>query len=320
MGKLRLNINQKRAYLTALEKVVREVGESVLTQREVLITDTHDYKGHESSTIDVFAREKMQAALDRFMPDFEGVMRLELRPYAKTLIETENHCPLVLIIDEIEGTTNTKRCLAASLEYRPLAIISVALSLSESLKDLILGAVYVFDQGEVFSAMRINETEFLTFCNQKLISPEEVIHTRGDSRTRVLVIGYSNSHRGKKGELEQVLYEPFRVYEGCRASGMDIIALLRNQTDAYIDLRSYWSTKNSRGQEKEAMLQVYDIAGVIPIAEGCGLKVTDAEGNPWGNYNLEDTIPLVISRPGIHQTILDKIRPLVEKWKGGTTK
>ena len=312
-----LGFDQKRDLLFALEKVVREAGEEILTQRGSKIFDTTDYKGHESSILDIFARERVQAALDRHLPELEGIVRFELRPFSKTLIEPEEHQHFVLIIDEIEGTTNTKRCLASSLEYRPMALVSLALSTSESLKDLVLGTVYTFDQGEVFSALRVADDSFLAFRNSQVIQPSSVLSTRGDSRKRILVVGYSNSHRIEKGEVEQALYDKkLKVYDGCRASGMDIINLLRNATDAYIDLRHYWSTKDEKGQEKEAMLQVYDSAGVIPIAEGCGMKVTDAEGKSWWEYNLEDTIPLVIARPDIHQLILDTIKPFVEKWKG----
>lgn len=311
-----LSFNQKRDLLFALEKVARETGEEILTQRGKNIFDTVDYRGHESSIIDNFARERMQAALDRYLPQLEGIVRFELRPFSKALLESEKHQNFVLIIDEIEGTTNTKRCLAATLEYRPLALVSLALSLSESLNDLILSAVYAFDQGEVFSALCVADDNFLAFRNGQIIQPALVMPTLGDSRKRILVVGYSNSHRLKKGEVEQALYDKrLKVYDGCRASGMDIINLLRNATDAYIDLRHYWSTKDEKGQEKEAMLQVYDIAGVIPIAEGCGIKVTDAEGKSWREYNLEDTIPLVVARPDIHQLILDTIKPFVEKWK-----
>lgn len=311
-----LSITQKIRYLSGLERVVKEAGEQILAQRGARIADTRQYKGHESSTIDDFARERVQAGLDRHLPECEGIVRFELRPFTKKLIEIEKHMPLVLIIDEIEGTTNTKRCLSSILEYRPLALVSIALSLSPNLKDLTIGVVYTLDQGEVFSAFR-TEKGFLAFRNRKLIYPEEIVETRGDSQKRVLVIGYSNSHRLKKGEVEQALYNrKFRVYEGCRASGMDIINLLRNSADAYIDLRSFWSTKDDKREEREAMLEIYDIAGVIPIAEGCGLKVTDAEGKSWRDYKIEDTIPLVISRPDIHQTVLETIKPLVEKWKG----
>ena len=287
-----------------------------MAQKGLKIFDTIDYKGHEESSIDDFARERVQAALDRHLPEFEGIVRFELRPFSKTLIEAEKHKRFVLIIDEIEGTTNTKRCLAATLEYRPMALVSLALSTSESLKDLVLGTVYTFDRGEIFSALYVGDDNFLTFRNHEIIQPELIMPTKGDSRKRILVIGYSNSHRLEKGEVEQALYnKKLKVYDGCRASGMDIINLLRNSTDAYVDLRHYWSTKDAEGHEKEAMLQVYDIAGVIPIAEGCGMKVTDAEGRSWREYSLEDSIPLVVARPDIHQLIIDTIKPFIEKWK-----
>ncbi len=312
-----LSFGQKRDLLFASERIVKESGEEILAQRGTKIFDTADYKGHESSNIDTYARERVQAALDRHLPELEGIVRFELRPFSKTLIETDEHQPLVLIIDEIEGTTNTKRCLAAALEHLPLALVSLALSASESLKDLVLGAVYTFDQGEVFSALCVSDDNFLTFRNGQVIQTSSVASTKGDSRKRILVVGYSNSHRVKKGGVEQALYnKKMKVYDGCRASGMDIINLLRNGTDAYIDLRRYWSTKDEQGEEKEAMLQVYDIAGAIPIAEGCGMKVTDAEGRSWREYNLGDTIPLVVARPDIHQLILDTIKPFVEKWRG----
>jgi len=315
---MNLDLGQKRTFLYALERVAREVGQHVLSLRKLDICDTHDYKGHESSTIDSCARDFMQTCLERHLPEFEGKVRFELRPITKSLMEKEEHVDLVLIIDEIEGTTNTKRCLASAFdEYRPQAVISLALSLSDSLKDVVASVVYTLDLGETFSALRVEGDKFLAFLNQKLIDPELVIHTRGDSRRRVLVIGYSNSHRLKKGELEQTIYDQgFRVYEGCRASGMDMVNLIRNQTDAYIDLRRFWSTKGSSGKEKEAMLEVYDCAGVLPIAEGCGLVVTDAEGNSWHDYQLNDAIPLVVARPDIHPKILETIQPLVEKWKG----
>lgn len=309
-----MNLNEKLRYREKIEEIVKGVGEYLLTKRESEIADTHDYKGHESSSIDACAREKMQVLIDQFLPDFEGIVRFELRPYIKKLIEKNEHRHMVLIADEIEGTTNTKRCLSATLDSKPAAVISLALSLTESLEHLVVGAIYTLDQGEVFSAIK-TEDRFLSFRNSKLINHDEVVHRKGDSRWRVMVVGYSNSHRLKKAEVEQAIYDKaIKVYEGCRASGMDIINIIRNLFDAYVDLRSYWSTKKE-GKENEAMLQVYDIAGVIPIAEGCGLKVTDAEGKPWTSYRIEDTIPLIVSRPELHPMLLDLIQPLIEKWK-----
>jgi len=298
----------------AMTHIVPVVGEALLASTKEIF-DTHDYKGHESSSLDDVARQLMQKTLDEFLPDFEGMVRLELRPYSIVFLEKREHHPLTLIIDEIEGTTNTKRCMASAFEYRPASLISMGLSFSESLKDLAVGAVYTLDRSEVFSAFK-TDGHFLAFHDNKLIYEDEIIKTKGDSKRRILVIGYSNSHRTKKGQLEQALFDSgLKVYDGCRSSGMDIINIIRNNTDAYVDLRSFWSTKDADGHENEAMLQTYDVAGVIPIAEGCGLKVSDAEGNSWHNYELETPIPLIVSRPDIYEQIMKVVKPFAEKWK-----
>jgi len=311
-----LDLDKKRRFLFALEKIARETGQKVLCCKKMEISDTHEYKGHESSTVDAYAREKMQSAIDTYLPDFEGIIRFELRPFSRSFLEKKDQKqPMVLIIDEIDGTTNTKRCLAANLDYRPVAGVSIALSLSELLKDLVVGVFYTLDSGETFSSFRM-EKEFLSFRNNVLMDPSEIAQRRGDSKKRILVVGYSNSHRKKKGEVEQALFDDkFTVYDGCRASSMDIINIIRNAYDAYIDLRTYWSTRNEKGEEKEAMLQVYDVAGVIPVVEGCGLVATDALGEPWERYGLDDSIPLVIARPDIHSDILRVIKPFVRQWK-----
>lgn len=312
-----MRFDEVKAFHHAMTHIVQAVGENLLLSTRI-VEDTHDYKGHESSSLDDVARQLMQEYLNKYLEDFEGTVRLELRPYAITLLEKTTHNPLTMIIDEIEGTTNTKRCMASNFDYRPQALISMALSFSDSLKDLAVGSVYTLDRGEVFSAFKV-DAHFLAFHNNQIIYEDEIVKTKGDSKKRVLVIGYSNSHRLQKGQLEQALYDSgLKVYEGCRSSGMDVINIIRNSADAYIDLRSFWSAKDDEGHEKEAMLQTYDIAGVIPIAEGCGLKVSDAEGNPWRNYELEDQIPLVVSRPDIYDKIISVVKPLAEKWKNPT--
>lgn len=314
---MELGFEQRKELLFRIQSIVKDVGRGIIQQRGVEIFDVADYKGHESSNIDDIARRIVEVSIDERLPDFEGVIRFELRPFAKTLLETPEHQNLVLIVDEIEGTTNTKRCLSAELEYRPSAVVSIAIGTGPLLRDIFASAVYTLDREEVFSALKADEEHFLSFYNGRLIDPASIIPTRGDSRKRVLVIGYSNSHRLKKGEVEQALYNRgLRVYEGCRSSGMDLINLLRNANDAYIDLRHYWSTEDENGKEKEAMLQVYDVAGVIPIVTGCGIKITDAEGNNLEKYGLDDTIPLIAARPDIYELLIETIQPLIERWRG----
>ncbi len=305
-----------RLYLHALQKIVREVGLQILKRPDgENIADTHDHFGHESSTVDITARDLFQRALDHHFPDFEGVVKFELNPYRREKLDPDKHKAFAVIVDEIDGTTNAKRCFASQLHYRPTAAISVALCVGETLEHLVIGVIYTLDTGEVFSAIKVNDEEFFALHDDKLIWPSDIIETRGDSRERIIVAGYSNSFRHHKADAEDALIaKRIKVYDGSRSSAMDVINVIRNQYDAYVDLRHYWSTKDEKGHEKEAMLQVYDIAGVIPIAIGCGLTVTDALGNPWQDYSFHYSIPIVIARPGIHAKIIEALKPVIEAW------
>lgn len=307
--------DELREVLAAVEKIVAQVGREVREYAGPAPYDTGTVRGHEESTIDDFARMKMQIAIDKYLPELEGIIRLELRPFEKSFLEGGKSFKYVLIIDEIEGTTNTKRCLASPLSYRPLAGVSLAVLLSETLEDLVVGAFFTMASGNVYSSILSGQGSFMSFLDGKRLEPDELVETAGDSKKRIYVIGYSNSHRIKKGELEQALWDAgFKVYDGCRASGVDITSLIRGQIDAYVDLRQTWSTLDELGVEQEAQLQTYDIAGMIPIALGCGMEVSDPTGGDWQSYGLMDAIPLVISRPGIHQKILDIVSPLAQKW------
>ncbi|MCX6809714.1 MAG: hypothetical protein NTZ65_03140 [Candidatus Berkelbacteria bacterium] len=236
------------------------------------------------------------------------------------MVENTTHNPMYLVCDELEGTTNAKRCFSSPIKHRPQSTVSMALLSAKNLGSLVASAVYLLNhapgEGRVYSAVLIEHDQYLVTLDRTELPAKSIVNTHGDSINRILVIGYSNTHRRKKGDVEQLLADQkFRIYDGCRASSMDVINIIRNEYDAYVDLRHFWSTKGSDGVEKEAMLEVYDIAGVLPIALGCGLTVTDATGNSLNGYELDATIPLVIARPDIHEKILETIQPLVQEWK-----
>lgn len=323
---MKLLAKDSAGILRVLRDVARHAGKRILASRGGELQDTHDLRGHESSVIDDVARSAVEAGLRKYWPEFKGRLFFELDPYLKHDIDDNRHPNLVLIIDELEGTTNTKRCLSSAFEYQPQACVSIALSEANSLKGLRVSAVYLLSEAKVFSAMRIERGYYMSFVEDSRIDPEEVRETRGDSRARVIVAGYSNSHRQKKAKLEEALWQAgIKVYEGCRASAVDLLGVIRNQFDAYIDLRALWSTKKD-GVEQEAMLQVYDIAGILPVVLGSGLLVSDAFGNDWEAYEYNSSIPLVVSRgcgyrhkPSdpelqLNDVILDIVKPFAEKW------
>lgn len=298
-----------------LSSVVKKSGEAVLAYRGP-ISDTGEHFGHELSTIDEYARSIVNKYLDELLPDIHGIRRFELRPVDIRALADHEHGDakgnrrLVYIIDEIDGTTNTKRELANLKDGdvpKPQASTSIAVCKGKSIGSVQVGAIFTFDTGDVYSAFNTNNT-YLSFKNDKLIRPSEHGSILGDSVPRVIVAGYSNTNRFEKAKWESALFDRgIRVYEGCRSSSVDIINIIRGRFDAYIDARALW------GHGSGARLQAYDISASIPIALGAGFSVSDCDGNAWEKYNLNDSIPLVVSRStSLHEKIIESVEPLLE--------
>lgn len=299
--------------------VVRKAGEHILSYRG-LVYDTGVQYGHEASNIDDYATSVVSTLLDEMYENVDGIRRFEHRQVDITVKNKTDVRPsgkLVFIIDEIDGTTNTKRVLSNlqpfSAEPHPQAGTSIAICTGENLDTLRTGAIYTFDTGETFSAQRVAEDYFFAFRNGIKINFEDrqFENAKGDSVNRIMVIGYSNKNRLEKGRWEDKLHNKakFRVYEGCRASSIDVINMTRGNFDAYVDARALW------GEKSGAMLQAYDISAAIAIAKGYGFIVTDVFGEPYQKYGLNDAIPIVISRSQmIHEKILETIRPLTKRY------
>jgi fructose-1,6-bisphosphatase/inositol monophosphatase family enzyme len=177
---------------------------------------------------------------------------------------------------------------------------------------IVVGAVYDMLNNVTFSGMRI-EGHHLAFADRMLLNPHDFAQKQGDSSTRIMVVGYSNKERAKKAEIEAAILaadrtgRDFRVYEGCRSSTIDVLNIARNQFDAYVDARALWP-------QSGAMLYPYDIAGVIPVALGCGLVVTDAYGNPVNTYSAKNVpLSVIIARPKLHPQLVEAIRSALPK-------
>lgn len=306
---MEIDLVKKRELMRKLARVVGYAGK-IISENKDEVVDTRQHKGHDESSIDAVARSAIIDGIEKFAPELEGKLQFELMPYNKKLIEIERDASynITLIMDEIDGTTNTKRAKASMLECVPNAAVCIALCTGSTLKDLQVGVVYTLDTKEIFSGIRVQGKDFFAYKNKELIYPEDIEGMHGDSKFRVLVVKYSNEKRVEIAEIEEVLYNSsIGVYEGCRSSTMDILNVIRNQNDAYIDIRALFPAKCG------AQLQAYDVAAVIPVAIGSGLIVTDVFGNPVDVYGETDVIPLVVSRPEIHDKVIKTIAPIVNK-------
>jgi len=314
-------LSLKREYLFALEGVVKDVAEKILEYKGP-VQDTKHIRGHEESSIDRLAYEWTFGSLeehfckfpekDRFMGKYLFELH-ELQDIGmEKLKKADENKRGVLRIDEIDGTTNTKRSKASSFSYGPAATVSIALCENESFSSIIIGTVYDMHNRNIFSGMRVDE-DYMAFCDRVLLNPKDFEEKKGDTSTRIIVVGYSNRERIKKGEIEQAILEAdktkrdFRIYDGCRSTTNDILNILRNQYDAYIDPRAIWPGSG-------AMLYPYDIAGVIPIAYGCGLEISDIEGNPIESYNgRNEPLTIIVARKGMKDKFIEILKPIVSK-------
>lgn len=295
--------------------VVKRAGETILSYRGP-ISDIGQHDGHELSTVDEFARTVVNNALDQAFPDLDCIRRYELRPISIRSYDRESPTRRKnFIIDEIDGTTNLKREVAnlkPGDTPQPQAATCIAISKGLTLGGVQAAAIFTFDTHDVYSVVRARDS-FFAFKNDVLLRESDYAQALGDTMDRVILVGYSNKNRGEKGRWENTLWgENTRVYEGCRASSIDIINIIRGRSDAYIDPRALW------GEQSGARLQTYDVAAAIPIALGLGFTVSDVYGKSWQRYGLNDAIPLVISRSErLHEEILRLIKPLLAAEKGG---
>jgi fructose-1,6-bisphosphatase/inositol monophosphatase family enzyme len=241
---------------------------------------------------------------------FRGKYLFELHELQDIEESPEENNGKVLRIDEIDGTTNTKRTKASLLGHNPRAAVSIALCEDESMGSIIVGVVYDMHNKNTFSGLRIDGS-YMAFCDRVLLDPEGFKEKKGDSSTRIMVVGYSNRERMKKAEIEQAILDAdktkkdFRIYGGSRSSTIDILNILRNQYDAYIDPRALWPGSG-------AMLYPYDVAGVIPIAYGCGLEISDVFGKPIEMHNgKNEPLSLIVARKGLKDRFMETLAPIV---------
>jgi len=279
----------------ALEDVAREVGQNILNYKGP-VEDTKHIRGHEESSIDLFAYTTMIGSLEKHLASFtkedrfKGEYLFELHELQDLVSEKERGSVLrVLRIDEIDGTTNTKRQIASLFDYNPNSAVSIALCQDESMGSIEVGVIYDLHNNNTFSAMHVDDS-YVSFCDRKILNP--------------------NDFEEKKGEIEQAILaadptkKDFRIYDGCRSTAIDIISILRNQFDAYIDPRALWKGSG-------AMLYQYDIAGVIPIAYGCGLEISDIYGNPIDSYSgRNEPLSIIIARKGLKERFVEALKPI----------
>jgi fructose-1,6-bisphosphatase/inositol monophosphatase family enzyme len=309
-------------YLHILENVAKNVAKKI-DDYGGKVYDTLHKRGHEESILDIKAYEWMTGSLEeemRILKDsekFKGQFLYELREVQDVEKKKgDNLVKGVMIIDEIDGTTNTKRAKASLFKYGPRACVSVSLGDSTDLGSILVGVVHDLHNNNTFSGVRFLENipkSFIAFCDGMRLNPYDFFEKKGDECNRIMVVGYSNTERIKKAKIEEAIIgidgkkKEYRVYDGSRSSANDILNIIKNQYDAYVDPRALW-------QDSGAMLEPYDVAGIIPIAYGCGLEVCDIFGEPIEDYVQGKPLTLIIARNNeLKNKIVNSLKPLLKE-------
>lgn len=303
-----MDFNTRRWYLRGLTQVVRETGEAILQRRGTVLFDTRTYEGHEESNLDIVARRSFLSSFETHLPGFRGVLKFELEPFERTPLGDKGEGDLLTgLIDEVDGTTNAKRALSSPFESPLQAAVCAAISTSERLGDLQVGVTLALDCNQVWAGIRTEGQAFLLIVDDRIVHPEDIRESRGDSKSRLVVADYSTDMYGRIADIKQALFDAgLRPYGGCRATGMDIINMLRNGWDGYIDPRAAW--EDSIG----AKLHSYDVASSLPCVLGAGFDVSNIYGEDWQDYTFDDTMHIMINRPDIHGEVVKVVSHVVK--------
>jgi len=289
-------------------EAVQVTGEHVLQMRGDAIFDTVEQSSHQFSTVDGEGSNRLRSALTDIAEGIGGSI-IEESDATRSLRENPNLAFPLFIADAVEGTTNAKRGLAAHFRRPIHAGTSVMVLENSRLSSVVASAFFDFASGHVFSSVRAEPGTFLPFANGALIDRHTVLKSRGDSQLYAAVPGYSHRNIQERGLTEEVLAKAmFRTTGGSRSSAQDLIDVLCNQIDAYVDLRARFTGRSSDSQDE--VLHSWDVGGILPVLDGAGFLISDETGNDWQLREFDEPLALIVARPNIRASILQAISSL----------
>ncbi len=302
-----LSQTERTEYMLKLSRVVKETGEHVLHIDRAKIFDTVEVARHQFSTVDAEASSKLRAALDRELGIFPGTVLEESDTPRARLEPNQLKYPL-LLCDALEGSTNAKRGLAAYLR-RPILAGTLAMILeSEELCMVAASAFYDFASRKVLASFRTETGCFVAFIDERIVTQECIVETKGDSHTYAIIPGYSHANVEARAAVESALLEVgIESAGGSRSSAQDLVNLLCNQADAYVDLRALFPGST---ESRDEVLHTWDVGGLLPVLDSVGFRITDVTGQSWQKLHIWDRLAIVVSRPALQSRILDALHSL----------
>ncbi|MFH1354297.1 MAG: hypothetical protein ABIH36_03325 [bacterium] len=298
--------SQRTKTMLDLCRVARKTGDHVLSMGADDIHDTENVHGHQYSTADDVAASALRRVISEVMPDFTSDVVEEADGRRATGRELKYP---IMVCDALEGSTNTKRALASKNRGRPIFGGTSAMVLERAeLSSIVACAVYDFASKSVYSAVRTEPGSFLAFLNRELIPQAEVQEARGDSQWYAVVPGYSHGNVKARCEVEEAIQAAGgRTTGGCRSSLQDLLDMVSNQVDAYVDLRALFSGGTEGSDE---VLHPWDVGGALPVLDGLGFTITDENGVGWQKRCFGEPLTLIAARPSLAKKVLEAVQTL----------
>lgn len=294
-------------YMLQLSKIVKETSEHVLGIAREKIFDTVEVARHQFSTVSAEASNNLRANLEKHLKNFPGSV-VEESDIPRVLLELKQLKPLLLLCDAVEGETNAKRGLASGI-HRPIQAGTMAMILeSQELCMIAASAFCDFASKQVFASVRTESGCFLSFVDGRILAPNCGLETQGDSHRYAIVPGYSHANVEARALVDRSLMNiGIEILGGSRSSAQDLINLLTNQADAYVDLRALFPGST---ESRDEALHTWDVGGLLPILECVGFRITDVLGQSWQRLRIWDRLAIVVTRPALQSKILEALRLL----------
>lgn len=298
-----LPAERKRLMLQLIE-VVRGTAAYVLGLNKERVRDTVQESGHQFSTVDDEAAGMMLRLIAEVMRDFTGGV-VEESKIPRGIVDLSKLKFPCMVCDAVEGSTNAKRGLAATVRRPILAGTSAVILERDRLDSVAASAFYDFSSGQVFSSVRTEYGCYLSFIDEKIVTDESVTEIRGDSQAYVIVPEYSNDNDAAREEVVRALNKAnFHTIGGTRSSAQDLVNILCNQVDAYVDLRALFPGPTGRRDE---VLHFWDVGALLPVLEGFRFVICDEQRKGWMEHSCNERVVLVVTRPSLGESVLRAI-------------
>jgi len=314
-GSTQLTIAERFCLREVLAGAVRRVGEELLAAKTPSWEGLSVLRNHAATRSDLEATglllskimEHLSIAHLDVLPSFESE-ELPLVP-----VRTHAQRYIRLIADPIDGTKafDNARAVADCPVPRPSSAVSVAAVCPVS-KRLLASAVYLFDLGEVFSSVCLEECHsdpcYAAFRNEVLLPPITNAFGKAtlqlQTKKRIL-----NGNYNSRALSELALFEMALTDVGLKpnygglsgSSATDIINVARGSYAACVDVRALCRGGGS-------VPHWYDVAGVVPIARGRGLRVilVRPDGEQWGSEDVAvyERVSFIVARGDVVESVV----------------